>query len=381
MGPQDASDHIWLKQSVQFSVAGQVRTIEIALPVRPGASAEEIERLLQQADAGLDQMTRHLNARVNHLLDQEKAQTPSRVAAAPRVSQHPQGAEAFAAPAGAGAPPGKAGAASENTAPRPAGVGVGAVGPALDRKQFIAEIAVLGLNPNTAMKRLGLHTLEGVNLRQALEQLRLQLLHERPASVGGAPTPAEDAGGSAPAGPPPRAAAPPQAGAPPRRPSPELKHTSPLAQAAPAELPVLRPLRENDLLTDDEEQPADATASERDAPRRAYERAPMPIPIRGERTMSALQEQVRAQALLERLRRIKGRLNPPSSDNLKAFRYVVEEQIGAAKTAALLQAVWSVAQPEQLSPDQVAECIRWGKDDHFEDEVDMLLKLTAAEES
>lgn len=381
MGPQDASDYIWLKQSVQFSVAGQVRTIEIALPVRPGASAEEIERLLQQADAGFDQMTRHLNARVNQLLDQEKAQTPSRVAAAPRGSQRSQGAEEFATPAGAGAQPGKVGAASENAAPHPAGAGVSAVGPALDRKQFIAEIAVLGLNPNTAMKRLGLHTLEGVNLRQALEQLRIQMLHERPASVGGSEAPAEDAGASAPGGPPVRGAAPPQAGAP-RRSSPELKHTSPLAQAAPAELPVLRPLGENDLLTDDEEQPAsDVAAPERDVPRRAYERAPMPIPIRGERTMSALQEQVRAQALLERLRRIKGRLNPPSSDNLKAFRYVVEEQIGAAKTAALLQAVWNVPQPEQLSPDQVAECIRWGKDDHFEDEVDMLLKLTAAEES
>ena len=66
---------------------------------------------------------------------------------------------------------------------------------------------------------------------------------------------------------------------------------------------------------------------------------------------------------------------------MKAFRYVVEEQIGPEKTAALLQAVWNVSAPERLSPDQVAECIRWGKDDHFEDEVDMLLKLTATEES
>ncbi|HEU5370416.1 MAG TPA: hypothetical protein VFU69_18235, partial [Ktedonobacterales bacterium] len=215
-----------------------------------------------------------------------------------------------------------------------------------------------------------------------LEQLRLQLLHERPASAAGSGAPVEDAGGSAPGNIPTKGAAPPQAGAPARRLSPELKHTSPLAQAALAEHPLPRPLPENDLQTDAEEpSAADAAAPERDAPRRSRERAPMPIPIRGERTMSALQEQVRAQALLERLRRIRGRLNPPSSDHLKAFRYVVEEQIGVAKTAALLQAVWNVAQPERLSPDQVAECIRWGKDDHFEDEVDMLLKLTAAEES
>ena len=91
MGPQDASDRIWLKQSVQFSVGGQVRTIEIALPVRPGASVEEIERLLRQADAGLDQMTQHLNNKVNALLDREKAQ-PSwealvRATHAGRISQ------------------------------------------------------------------------------------------------------------------------------------------------------------------------------------------------------------------------------------------------------------------------------------------------------
>lgn len=97
--------------------------------------------------------------------------------------------------------------------------------------------------------------------------------------------------------------------------------------------------------------------------------------------MSSLQEQARARALLERLRLLRGRLNPPSSDNLKAFRYVVEDQLGAEKTATLLQAVWKVDLPERLSPEQVAECIRWGKDDHFEDEVDMLLRLTAAEES
>jgi hypothetical protein len=393
MGPQDASDRIWLKQSVQFSVGGQVRTIEIALPVRPGASAEEIERLLQQADAGLDQMTRHLNSRVSELLDQEKTQTPSRADAAPRMPQRPQGAEELAAPAergrtsgiaaGAGVQPGKVGAASEGAGmptSRPAEM-TPAAGAALDRKQFIAEIAVLGLNPRQAMERLGLRSLDGVNLRQALEQLRLQLLHERPASAGGAGAPGEDVGGSAPDNPPARGTALPQTGAPPRRPSPELKHTAPLAQAAPAERPVLRPLPERGLLADEEDQPADVPAPERDAPRSARARAPMPIPIRGERTMSALQERVRAQALLERLRRIKGRLNPPSSDNLKAFRYVVEEQIGAEKTAALLQVIWNVPLPEQLSPDQVAECIRWGKDDHFEDEVDMLLKLMAAEES
>jgi hypothetical protein len=227
------------------------------------------------------------------------------------------------------------------------------------------------------MRRLGLHTLEGVNLRQALEQLRLQLLHERPASSGGLAAQTEDTEGSAAGSHPAKGAPPPSGG--PRRPSPELKHASLLSQVAPAERPLLRTVPENDLVVDEEEPLAVEAPAEQAEQRRRRERAP--IPIRGQRTLRSLQEQVQAQALLERLRRIKGRLNPPSGDNLKAFRYVVEEQIGAEKTAALLQAVWNVPVPERLSPDQVAECIRWGKDDHFEDEVDRLLKLAASEES
>jgi hypothetical protein len=242
----------------------------------------------------------------------------------------------------------------------------------MDRKQFIAEIAVLGLNPNTAMKRLGLHTLEGVNLRQALEQLRQQLLHERPASSGGLAAQADDMEGSGAGNYPARGVPPPSSS--PRRPAPELKHASLLSQVAPAERPLLRTVPEHDLVMEEEESPA------MEAPVEQAEQERAPIPIRG-RTLRSVQEQAQAQIVLERLRRIKGRLNPPSSGNLKAFRNVVEGQIGAEKTAALLQAVWNVSAPERLSPDQVAECIRWGKDDHFEDEVDLLLKLTASEES
>jgi hypothetical protein len=376
MGPQDASDRIWLKQSVQFSVAGQVRTIEIALPVRPGASAEEIERLLRQADAGLDQMTQHLNRKVSELLVQEKTQAPAGATPIGRAS---------GTSVSSGARQGLAGAASqgaERSASHPDAAASAAAGPPLDRKQFISEIAILGLNPRQAMERLGVRTLDGVNLQQALEQLRLQLLHERSASTGSPAVSAEDSGGTASGGPQTRGGGGPQPGPLPRQQPPDLRHPSLLAQVAPAEHTLLRPLQESDQLLDDEEPlSAEAIASERGERKSVRERAPAPIPIRGERTLISLQEQVRAQAMLERLRRLRGRLNPPSSDNLKAFRNVVENQIGEEKTAALLQAIWSVSRPEQLSPDQVAECIRWGKDDHFEDEVDMLLRLAAAEES
>ena len=71
----------------------------------------------------------------------------------------------------------------------------------------------------------------------------------------------------------------------------------------------------------------------------------------------------------------------PGSDNIRSFRNVVEGQLGAEKMSALLYAAWRVSQPEQLSPDQIQECIRWGKEDHFEDEVDLLLQYAATEDA
>lgn len=387
MGPQDASDRIWLKQSVQFSVAGQTRTIEITLPVRPGASAEEIERLLRQADAGLDQMTQHLNSKVSDLLDQARTQAAASGAASARSAPRAPNAEEVAGSgerSRAGEQPGRADAAPAG-AGRPASFQGEAApiapGPALDRKQFIAEIAVLGLNPRQAMERLGLRTLDGVNLRQALEQLRLQLLHERPPSFEGAAASSEDADTFTPGSPAPRGPASPPSGPLPRRPSPELKHGALLTQVASAERPVLRPFAESDGLLEHEEHPAaDGVVSERYEPQRGRSRAPWPIPIRGQQMMSALQEQVQAKVLLERLRSFQGRKTLLSADHVKTFHHVVTDQLGEEKTVALLLAVWDVSAPERLSSDQMAECIRWGHDDDFEEKVDLLLKY-APEES
>jgi hypothetical protein len=373
MGPQDASDRIWLKQAIQFSFDGQVRTIEVALSVRPGASAEEVERLLRQADAGLDQMTQHLNQKIGELLSRQRA--PSSGGAVGAFGHAPSGRE------------GAAGGLSAHSNPR-ASTGqasadalAGASGPALDRKQFIAEIAVLGLNPKQAMERLGIRSLDGINLRQALEQLRLQVLRERSSPSGGSLAEAEETY-NAPAGGTSRTGGSVQSGVLPRHPVPETKHGPLLSQVAPRDQMALRQPLAGEILVDAEGQALANDVEEDQDEDSDLPDHPLPIPIRGgDRKLISLQERVKAQALLERLRRLRGRLNPPSSDNLKAFRNVVENQLGAQKTAALLRAIWDVSQPERLSPEQVAECIRWGKDDHFEEEVDMLLSLAATGES
>ena len=51
----DAKDteHIWLRQTVTFTVDGQTRTLEIGVPVPRDATAQDVETLLDVADAGM----------------------------------------------------------------------------------------------------------------------------------------------------------------------------------------------------------------------------------------------------------------------------------------------------------------------------------------
>lgn len=62
--PGDGQERLWLRQSATFTVNGQTRTVEIALPVRPGAPADEVEALLDEADAGMRRLARRLDAHV-----------------------------------------------------------------------------------------------------------------------------------------------------------------------------------------------------------------------------------------------------------------------------------------------------------------------------
>jgi len=376
MGPQEASDRILLKQSVQFSVGQQVRVIEMTLPLRLGAPAEEIERLLQQADAGLDQMTQHLNKKVAEFLEQAPG------SAAQGMAPVPLSAEMEGAPL-SGAQTGNRGAgvrSSGENVSRPTHYppdGLAATsGSPLDRKQFIAQIAVLGLNPRQAMERLGVRTLDGLNLRQALEQLRQQLLHERavPPGAASAEEPRGALGTSAGIG---SATHP---GTLPAHQPPDGKFGPQFLQTAIPGGAAGRPVLEGALSLHEARHLGGGLAEEGDQERPLQPLA-VPIPIRGAHALSAFQERGKAMKLLEHLRRLCGRLYPPSSDQVRVFHNVVEQQLGSEKVARLLYAVWQVSTPEQLSRDQIDECIHWGKADEFDEEVEMILDLTAAEGS
>ena len=110
----DGAPYIWLRYSTQFTTGGRTHTIEMGIPVPLGASAEQREQLIREAEAGMEQLSRRVESRVSQMLQrnprppeatrpQEPARSntgypqtgtrptpPAPPAAPPRQSQTPQ---------------------------------------------------------------------------------------------------------------------------------------------------------------------------------------------------------------------------------------------------------------------------------------------------
>ncbi|HLL79063.1 MAG TPA: hypothetical protein VKT25_06160, partial [Ktedonobacteraceae bacterium] len=59
----DGASYIWLRYSTQFTTGGRTHTIEMEVPVPVGASAEERERLIREAEANMEQLYRRVEGR------------------------------------------------------------------------------------------------------------------------------------------------------------------------------------------------------------------------------------------------------------------------------------------------------------------------------
>src|ERR1700736_3757935 len=55
--------YIWLRHSTQFTTGGRTHTIEMEIPVPVGASAEQREQLIREAEAGIEQLYRQIEKR------------------------------------------------------------------------------------------------------------------------------------------------------------------------------------------------------------------------------------------------------------------------------------------------------------------------------
>src|SRR5579875_4072011 len=78
MGGQ-VTAHIWLRYATQFTSGDRTYTIDIGIPVPPGADAATREQLLREADAGLDQLADYVERRVMQIAQQSGQGRPPAV--------------------------------------------------------------------------------------------------------------------------------------------------------------------------------------------------------------------------------------------------------------------------------------------------------------
>jgi hypothetical protein len=434
-------EHIWLRQSVTFTVDGQTRTLEIAVPLRPGATAGEVDALLREAHAGMARLTHDLDAQVAAIANGaplpapaapatlavpaalppapgERSDTepqpdipteagapsaPTRAPAppepAPAATPPPTTATTSSAPAAARAEPSAAraepsAARAEPSAPRarPSGpliretpAPAAPVGPPIDLREFLSTArSELDLTPPQIMSRLGVKSLSGINYREALENLRRQALR-------GDGTTAPQA--SAPQTPPrPEAAA--SAPQPVRYFEEELDEPEVTfsLDGDDAHADEAGPYAEEELdLEGDEDEELARGGEEEDVP----DFGPPPAPVRERAAPRAAEpaapsaapsqpgeggdggERPYAVQLLGQLRGVTPG-GTPSTQQRTAFRNIVVQELGAEKAKAVVQGLYRVAL-ERLGPEQLDALISWGKRDTFAEDADLVLAALRAE--
>jgi hypothetical protein len=407
--------YFWLRQTEELTLGDRRRTVEVAVPVRFGATPEQIARLLDEAVAGMDRLAERMERRITALRDE----APMPFASGPRPTTQPTRpaasiAERPSAPARPAASPG---------AGRPAAASVPSAASApggMSRAEFLEQARGLDLSPRQVMDRLGVRTLEGLNYAEALEQIKRQLLRESTQAPRDAASPAAPAAGAAPAAHAESADAPIEPAAP-RNPAKYFDEEddydmtfelpdddeadedeldldaldTPAASAVSTEPPAhpATPREADELDLDDVPDFAEPrTAARRQLASKPQTPAPAASPAAASNdtdgttpsrpvapmSQQALAQRARSRDLLTRLREYHVG-SPAGSDQMGPFTHVVVEQLGEEKVATLTQQVWSIA-PDQLTAQQMRALVQWGKTDPFAVEVEAVLDLLASEQ-
>jgi hypothetical protein len=342
-------EHIWLRQSITSTKDGQTRTMEIAISLRPGMTASQVEALLKEADAGMEGLSRHL--------DTSLAGADAVSAVPPGSSISPLQHALLEQSRSNGVEP------SPVPAALPQPVKPTSRAAALSIKDFLdAARAELDVSPKQAMERLGVKSLQGIDLHEALEALRGQLNH----GGGGEPV--------VPTSPPPAPAAPAPA-APPRY----------FEEEDDVEFDVTFHLDDESDELDLEDVPDfDAVApplravpaSKRSAPAKravpALEESPLDESATSSQKSSTLE-------LIGQLRATAKGSNLTSQQRI-AYRNIIQEELGEQPAKALVAGLWRVP-AERLGAEQMDALLSWGKRDTFGEEAAEVLAALRAERS
>jgi hypothetical protein len=337
----DSGNVLWLRQSTTVMHDGRERTLEVRIPIAVDAAPEEVERLVAQANLAMDSLMHALDGRaMPSRPEPHAAATP---VAAPTPARAPAPPPAAPAPAPQQATPASprpaaATASKPQTPPTQpqAPAAPAATGPDLTRPQFLAAAAELGFNAKEAMERLGIRSLEGLHLHEALESLRRMSLREEPEPE---PTP----------------------------PAAARRQATPVASFAEEDDPEMTfSLVEESAEPDAAEEPDE------------YDLADVPSLDDIDGAAPVVSEE-RARGIIAQMRTaIAGGVT--TADRKTAYANIVVAELGDGRARTLVRGLWKLT-PERLGPEQYDAIIRWGKLDTFADEAEAVLTLLSAEQA
>jgi hypothetical protein len=409
--------HIWLRYATQFTTAGRTHTIEMGIPVPVGATAEMRAQLIREAEVGMDQLSSYVESRVTQMLQRNQrpqSTTPPSLAAssAPKpISKPPTGSS----PASTPATQDITAQETQKTAVPPTRTHVGASMPlapglpgdanaALTLTQFLHFIkGTLGLTHQQAKDLLQVQTLNGLNLREALERLQRLIAQntagsttpeqkpqepqqsqplQRPAAPSAPtpmPLPAASARPSLKPATNPGPSSTPQSTAPvPLKPlatttgpgsssSPGTPGTSSTSTNTPIDLSTRRSVNDQrPTYKFDEEDDLDEDLAFDD------------LDDSEARPALSAEDRLRARTILSKMKDIRGS-TASSEGRLKVLHNVISTQITPEQLQQLLQAFWGTNTPKKLKADQVEELISWAKEDEFANEVEAVLTVLEEE--
>ena len=378
----ESGSYIWLRYATQYTKDGQTHTIEMSVPVPVGASAETRERLIREAEAGMGQLTAHVERRGTQPsqnaqstpttlgVQAQNAQGTQRLAPQPASNTRPTPVpRPTVRPAAASAPqtspqPTTMREPESDTARQNAVPGVprtpvrpGEMGNNMLLPQFIQYIKEnMDLTPKQAMELLNVRSLStGINLRDAVEQLKQLLDQEIPATNGARRENNSDSSFI-------RESAFPDM-------QPERGgNTGPLPRTNKAPIVEMR-IGQPSSTFDEEVGPDDQDDEIFDDDLEDLERQPELSPLVLEKARSKLSE----------LRESQGAATA-SAGRLQALNNVAVSQVTEEQLQELADGVWGISLLKKLKVDQVEALISWAKlEDDFAEQVEAVLVVLEEE--
>ncbi|GER87400.1 hypothetical protein KDW_15620 [Dictyobacter vulcani] len=395
---EESGPYIWLRYATQYTKDGRAHTIEMSVPIPPGASAEEREQLILEAEAGMQQLSTHVDQRLSQgsgRSQQQKGQQTTRTTPQPQASTKtaPAQQQSVASrpatpgnrPASLAAPhtatqtgDNRDGAAQEQSSARNGDQGSrtgsnlslppSEPGSNMPLPQFIQYIKDnMDLTPKQAMELLNVRSLTtGINLREALEQLKEKVGQGGPAPTSLQSTKRRD-------------------GESPSRPEYNYEDTGAPSAQKSGQLPRLsRPERDTSIV--EMRIPRSEPAFDEEIGPDELEREPAMDPSFDELEDLPLppdefseQELERARTKISSLRESQGAASA-SPQRLQVLNNVVLSQISDEQLRALINGVWTITVIKKLKVDQVEALISWAKlEDDFIEQVEAVLAVLEEE--